>query len=217
MKQGLCDSSVVGVPVLLPVLHPAVSISCGCCHVLGKERSAWPLAEICQDWFPAACLCSNRRDFQKSMQIVVALSERWNTKPVQAGAKRNTTFVLIGSLQNELWVSGEHLFPIKRTGGLQSHLLLTGLRRVFCTFLAPVFWTFVPPLTFKWLPGYCSSLRHWQGPVFSPSQWEGVWWSPFSWDLLPGPWLLQLWVQHPGNSRESQGKEMLSFWCPLKN
>lgn len=39
---------------------------------------------------------------KKSGRVVIALLKRQNTKAAQAGAKGNTTFLLLGSLQNIL-------------------------------------------------------------------------------------------------------------------
>lgn len=155
---------------------------------------------------------------------MIALSKRQNAKPVQAGAKGNMTFLLLGSLQNVLWVLWITPSSMKRTVVLQSRPWVTVLIDAVIRLLPPrpwkrislaqVFWTFVPPLTFKWLFGYFSSLGSWQGGSVClwsalPQQ-EGGYWPPFS--SPAGKWPSPL-----GNSRESCGKEMLSFWCLLED
>lgn len=145
--------------------------------------------------------------FQKSGQVVIALSKRQNTKPAQAGAKGNMTFLLLGSLQNILWVLRITHFSIKRALGLQSRLLPTSLGRgsLWLRFSERLFplWLLNDPLAVSSLPGAGGGKRV---SVVSSSSARRCLLTTFQqsgWEVHPVPWPLQLWVELLGNFRES--------------
>lgn len=113
---------------------------------------------------------------------------------MHADAGGSMTFLMLGSLQNMLWVLWITHFSIKRTVGLQSQPWITALTYAVKLLLPTGFgrrslWlmlseSFFHLLTFKWLFGYFSSLSSWQGEsawLWSvlPQQ-EGVYWPPLS-------------------------------------